>query len=261
MVNNKRKLSLEEQEFLRAEWRKQHPEEAARRDAKRKLAKEEKAKLLREKEDFEQENLVLSETPKEELSVEEYRKKIHSLWEEVRRKRERYVKERVLEDTVLSEEQKRDFRYFVTNNYDIENQGLAAVTGALLVEGLRYPDKELNDFSFNFLREKESAADSISWSFWICVWDQEFVPLDAVRLMLDINDGSFRALDRFRDLVKVISSKMVRHLEQEYRRLEWSRSLEDPEIRSREVGRKCRRIFYFQALLGAYGIDYPRAYY
>ena len=63
MVNNKRKLSLEEQEFLRAEWRKQHPEEAARRDAKRKLAKEEKAKLLREKEDFEQENLVLSETP------------------------------------------------------------------------------------------------------------------------------------------------------------------------------------------------------
>ena len=57
MVNNKRKLSLEEQEFLRAEWRKQHPEEAARRDAKRKLAKEEKAKLLREKEDFEQENL------------------------------------------------------------------------------------------------------------------------------------------------------------------------------------------------------------
>ena len=58
MVNNKRKLSLEEQEFLRAEWRKQHPEEAARRDAKRKLAKEEKAKLLREKEDFEQENLV-----------------------------------------------------------------------------------------------------------------------------------------------------------------------------------------------------------
>ena len=81
MVNNKRKLSLEEQEFLRAEWRKQHPEEAARRDAKRKLAKEEKAKLLREKEDFEQENLVLSETPKEELSVEEYRKKIHSLSE------------------------------------------------------------------------------------------------------------------------------------------------------------------------------------
>ena len=138
MVNNKRKLSLEEQEFLRAEWRKQHPEEAARRDAKRKLAKEEKAKLLREKEDFEQENLVLSETPKEELSVEEYRKKIHSLWEEVRRKRERYVKERVLEDTVLSEEQKRDFRYFVTNNYDIENQVLAAVTGALLVEGLRF---------------------------------------------------------------------------------------------------------------------------
>lgn len=112
-----------------------------------------------------------------------------------------------MEDTVLSEEQKRDFRYFVTNNYDIENQVLAAVTGALLVEGLRYPDKELNDFSFNFLREKESAADSISWSFWICVWDQEFVPLDAVRLMLDINDGSFRALDRFRDLVKVISSK------------------------------------------------------
>lgn len=64
MVNNKRKLSLEEQEFLRAEWRKQHPEEAARRDAKRKLAKEEKAKLLREKEDFEQENLVCPKLPR-----------------------------------------------------------------------------------------------------------------------------------------------------------------------------------------------------
>ena len=38
MVNNKRQLTMEEQEILRAEWRKQHPEEAARRDAKRKLA-------------------------------------------------------------------------------------------------------------------------------------------------------------------------------------------------------------------------------
>ena len=58
MVNNKRKLSLEEQEFLRAEWRKQHPEEAARRDAKRKLAKEEKAKLLREKESIERRSIL-----------------------------------------------------------------------------------------------------------------------------------------------------------------------------------------------------------
>ncbi len=257
----KRTFSVEEQEFLRAEWRRMHPEEAARRDAKRNLAKEEKAKLQQEKEDFEQENLVLSEPPKEELSVEEYRKRIHALWEDVRQKREQYVKERVLADTVLTEEQKRDFRYFVTNNYDIENQVLAAVTSALLVEGLRYPDKELNDFSFNFLREKESAENDISWSFWIQVWDQEFVPLDAVRLMLDIDDGKFRALDRFRGLVDIISSKILRHLDQEYHRLEWSRSLEDPNIRTREVGRKCRRIFYFQVLLGAYGIEFPRAYY
>lgn len=258
---NKRKLSLEEQEFLRAEWRKQHPEEAARRDAKRKLAEEEKAKLRQEKEDFEQENLALSEPPKEEVSIEEYRKKIKELWDFISGKREQYVKDRDLEASALSDEVKEKFRYFVTRNYDSSNQVLAAVTGALLVEGLRYPDKELNNFSYNFLREKESADNDISWSFWISVWDQEFVPLDAVRLMLDINNGSFRALDRFRDLVKIISGKIVRHLEQEYRRLKWSRSLEDPDIRSRECGRKSKRIFYFQALLGAYGVDFPRAYY
>ena len=103
-----------------------------------------------------------------------------------------------------------------------------------------------------------SKQNSICSKYTVCLANPPFKgTVDAE----SINDGSFRALDRFRDLVKVISSKMVRHLEQEYRRLEWSRSLEDPEIRSREVGRKCRRIFYLQALLGAYGIDYPRAYY
>ncbi len=249
---------MEEQEFLRAEWRKKHPQEAARRDAKRKLAESEKISLQQEKEDFEEENLIFSEYSKEEISIEEYRKKIHNLWEYIHNKREQYVKDRVLENTLLSEEQKRDFRYFVIKNYDVDNQTLAAVTAALLVEGLRYPDKELNAFSFNFLRERESATDSISWSFWICVWDQDFVPLDAVRLMLEVDDGRFYPLARFRDFVNVIAAKMVRHLEQEYRRLEWSYSIQDPAVRSRETGRKSRRIFYFQALLGAYKIEYPR---
>lgn len=256
----KRTFSVEEQEFLRAEWRRMHPEEASSRDAKRKLAAEEKARLEQEKEDFEQENLALSDPPKAEVSVEEYRKKIKELWEFIGEKREQYVKDRNLEASKLSDEVKENFKYFVIKNYDSSNQTIASVTSALLIEGLRYPDKELNDFSYNFLREKENAENDICWSFWINLWDQEFVPLDAVRLMLDINDGRITALSRFRSLVDIISSKILRHLDLEYRRLEWSRSLEDPNIRTREVGRKSRRIFYFQALLGAYGVEFRRAY-
>ncbi len=252
----KRKLSEKEKDFLRAQWRKNNPEKAAERDQKRAKALEVNG-VAEEKEQIEEENLLFSEQPRAEVAVEEYRKKIKALRDEINAKRRQYVCDRDLEASRLDDESKQSFKYFVTRGYDSPNQTIAAVVGALLIEGLRYPDRQLNDFSYKFLREKETASQNISWSFWVNLWDRDFVPLDAVRLMLEMEDGHFKPLDRFKELVHVISAKMVRHLEQEYRRLEWAQALEDEVVRRKEVARKSRRIFYFQALLGAYGIEYP----
>ena len=247
----KKMFTEEEKKILRAEWRRRNPELAARRDAKRKAA--EAAAKAEEEQEFAEENLFLSELPKDEAELEAYRKKIKALWESVIARREQYVIERDIEKTKLSDEEKADFVRYVRCNYNSANQAVAAIINLLLIEGLRYPDKELNNFCYNFLREKESHGE-VSWSLWVNLWDTEFVPLDAVRLMLDIRDGRFYPLDRFKELIKIVSPKIQRHLEQEYRRLEWARGLEESPLRSRECGRKARRIFYFEALLGAYGI-------
>ena len=252
----KRKLSQEEKDLLRAQWRKNNPEKAAERDRKRAQALAANS-AVEEKEQLEEENLLFSEQPRAEAVVEEYRKKIKALWEMINSKREQYVHDRDLEASRLDDESKQSFKHFVIRGYDSPNQTISAVVGALLIEGLRYPDRQLNDFSYNFFREKETASQNISWSFWVNLWDRDFVPLDAVRLMLEIEDGHFKPLNRFKEMVHVISAKMVRHLEQEYRRLEWAQALEDEVVRRKEVARKSRRIFYFQALLGAYGIEYP----
>ncbi len=247
----KKNFSEEEKKILRAEWRRRNPEEAARRDAKRKAAAaNDQAEAEQE---FAEENLFLSELPKDQAEVEAYRKRIKSLWESIAARREQYVVERDLAKTKLADDEKEDFVRYVRSNYNSTNQAVAAIINLLLIEGLRYPDKELNDFCYNFLREKEEKGD-VSWSLWVNLWDAEFAPLDAVRLMLDIRDGRFYPLERFKELMKIVAPKIQRHLEQEYRRLEWAEGLSDRDIRSRECGRKARRIFYFEALLGAYGI-------
>lgn len=247
----KKQLTSEEQEILRAEWRRNNPEEAARRDAKKTAAEQEK--LQQAEKELEEENLMLSALPRGEAAVEAYRKKIKAVLDHITQKREEYVQNRDLEASKLSEDVKNAFITFVSRNYDGSNQVIAGVINALVIEGLRYPDKELNNFTFNLLKEKE--AQKPNWALWIPLWGTEFVPLDAVRLMLKMEDGGFRAIDTFRELVRIISSKILWHLEQEYKRLEWARKLPD-RIRSREVGRKAKRIFYFQMLLGAYGIEY-----
>ncbi len=252
----KKIYSEEELAFLRAEWRKRNPEEAARRDAKRQIAPQEQEKLAAEQAELEEETIHF-ELPKTEAALEEYRKKIKSLWKSINTRREQYVIERDLEKAALSDEEKQQFIHFVSINYDSPNQSISAVINLLLIEGLRYPDKELNKFTYNFLREREGVNNKISWALWVNLWDTEFVPLDAVRLMLDVRDGRFFPLARFQEVVKIIAPKILRHLEQEERRMEWARGIEDSTVRSRECGRKARRIFYFQALLCAYGIPTP----
>ena len=248
----KKQLTIEEQEILRAEWRRNNPEEAARRDAK-KTAAEQKELEEAEKEQ-EEENLLLTALPKGEVAVEAYRKKIKAVLDHITQKREEYVEFRDLAASKLSDDVKAAYVTFVSRNYNGSNQVIAGVVNALVIEGLRYPDKELNNFTFNFLKERE--VEKPNWALWIPLWGTEFVPLDAVRLMLKIEDGGFRAIDAFKELVRIISSKILWHLDQEYKRLEWARKLPDSSIRSREVGRKAKRIFYFQTLLGAYGIEY-----
>ncbi len=243
-----RKFTQEEKEILRMEWRRRNPEEAARREAKKNAAEQER--LRKENEEIEQENYCFSALPRDEKAVEAYRKKISGLLEHITLKREQYVQDRNLEASRLSNDVRKDFIAYVSRNYDGHNQAIAGVICALLVEGLRYPDKELNSFSFNFLKDRE--IENPNWILWISIWSMEFVPLDAVRLMLKMENGSFQAIDTFRDLMRIVAPKVLWHLEQEYKRLEWSKKIDDPVIREREIARKTKRISYFKALIKAY---------
>ncbi len=123
----------------------------------------------------------------------------------------------------------------------------------LLVVGLRYPNKSLNQISTEYIRKHKMFPYYNDDSFWLLLWeDGNLVPLDAVRLMTNFVDDNIVINPIFcKHLIKNLIPLIEVQRDKEIHRLMWAQSLDDEEKRTKEVARKTRRLEAFNSLLEA----------
>ncbi len=166
---------------------------------------------------------------------------LHRFINILRSKIKLYVTYRNIEASKLEPETIKRFCSLVENNC----YAYPKTVNNLLILGLRYPDssKELNHFCTKWIAEHKMH----SYEFWYQLWqDPDFVPLDAVRLMLDGNHQlklKFSAL-----LIKNLIPLIENQRDKEQKRLEWSENLSGIE-REKHVSRKSERLEAFNELL------------
>lgn len=144
---------------------------------------------------------------------------------------------------ITSEEWNKFLNY--VRNYSYYN----SLINRLIVVGLRYPDKELNKFCCDYV--KEHRQNDIL--FWVLLWeDSNLVPMDAVRLMLLKKDDGFAIKSKYfslrliRDLIPLIELQRDKEIE----RLRWAQMLDGTEHEV-QVARKSQRLNAFNILLEA----------
>ena len=123
----------------------------------------------------------------------------------------------------------------------------------LLIVGLRYPNKELNKISSEYIRAHKMCPYYNDDSFWLLLWeDGNLVPIDAVRIMTKYVDNNIVINPVFDlHLVKNLIPLIEVQRDKEINRLMWAQSLEDETKREKEVARKSRRLEAFNTLLNA----------
>lgn len=122
----------------------------------------------------------------------------------------------------------------------------------LLIVGLRFPDKRLNELCATFIQCNRKNTCYQDFTFWGMLWeDGNLVPLDAVRLMLVQKDNGY-SIDSYFDplLIRNLIPLIEVQRDKEIQRLKWAQSLEGNE-RETEVARKTRRLEAFNILLDA----------
>ena len=256
----KKKFLTEEVEQARLNWQAKNPDLAAERDLKKATNAPKRAKAQENKaeeiEHVEENFPFMRSLTAEEIAANEYRNKIMKFAAYIHEKCETYVRCRNLEEAKLTLEESELFRRIIMGVYrsQVPNYSLIGVAEAMLIDGLRYPDKDINDFCVNFIKRQQREV-GVSWSLWMSLWCQPFVPADAVRLMMYCEDEcEYYRDNQFSELVPLLAKKIRWHLEAEYARLAKAQELEDEAVRQREVARKSRRILLFQTLLKVYGI-------
>lgn len=123
----------------------------------------------------------------------------------------------------------------------------------LLIEGLRFPDSsgEINAFCNKWITScpRDYYQET---HFWFLLWEEgSFVPMDAIRLMLEKTDGVYQINKRFDvALIAELLPKFIIHRNMEMIRLENAQRLTGAE-RDREVSRKIRRLEAFNLLISS----------
>ena len=130
---------------------------------------------------------------------------------------------------------------------------LKSKVNRLLIVGLRYPDETLNKIAEDYIKqhrlsEKINRADI---GFWLLLWeDGNFVPLNAIRLMLVENEDGYKLNPCFSTtLISELVPMIEFQRDKELLRLEWAKSLSNPIKRQHEVERKQKRLNAFNCLL------------
>jgi hypothetical protein len=241
----KRKPSLLEIDAMRTEWRKQHPEEAARREFKRKLRGDVGYHELEREPD---ENII-DLPPVESLSeseLNEVKKEMTDLWRAMYDRRQEYLKSRDLLKAALTEDEKRRFKEYILRFEG--DPGFSMETENLLIEGLRYPEAphDIAEFCFKYLDTKYDRGEKPSSTLWLGIWSRSFVPLDAVRLMIrhDNERGTYHKRECFEKLWPLLEEHAIKHCDQAQKLVNEANDKQDDA-----AGRRACRMFFFQVLI------------
>ena len=126
----------------------------------------------------------------------------------------------------------------------------------LLILGLRFPDKRLNTISEDYIKKYRTIKQFMhtEFDFWLKLWsDNDFVPLNAVRLMLDETDEVVRLNPCFTTAMLFELKPLIEYQRnKEILRLQWAQSLKSKEKKEKEVTRKQRRLNAFEELLSLF---------
>lgn len=173
---------------------------------------------------------------------------MNNLISRLRRNLNLYISERTTQICQLSALDKEQFKKFVSEY----SRACRAAVNRLLILGLRYPDKELNQFCSNFIQDNKKNPPYIDYYFWGMLWeDEDFVPLDAVRLMLVKKEDMYE-IDPCFDaaFIRNVFPLFEAQRDKEALRLAQAQMLEGKE-RERQVSRKMHRLNAFNALIAA----------
>lgn len=213
-----KKFTPPEVEALRQEWRRKNPREAEKRYLK---------KNPPAKERLPDENIIdavpISELSDTELS--KVKKEMTDLWRTMYDRRHDWLQHHDLDEVAMSDSEKEQFREYILRYEGLEE--CSTETENLLIEGLKYPEKkaDISAFCFKYLDAKYD-TEKPSSTLWLGIWSRNFVPLDAVRLMIrhDNNSGKYSCRECFKDVWPLIENKVLNHLERE-RQLKNSRAV------------------------------------
>ena len=228
---------------MRTRWQADNPEEAARR------RKNKNAAVLPSFERDVKENALDAIHP-QSLSEQEtvkIKKEMMSLWQLMYNRRHEYLEHRSLKLAAIDEEDKARFKSYILRYGGMH--GFSMECNNLLIDGLKYPETDacLANLCFKYLDDKYSHGVKPSAGFWLQLWSREFVPLDAVRLMMkhDAETGTYRRVQGFVELFPMLVDKIKQHCERERHLLSIA---EDSQ-----AGRCARRLFFFTVLINLYG--------
>lgn len=172
---------------------------------------------------------------------------IRHLINNMRSKINNYIAERNIEGYSLTADGMAQFKKYVTSNF----RCYKLLVNQLLILGLRYPDKELNRFCERFIAENKKRPFT-DYYFWGSLWeDPDFVPLDAVRLMLKKENDKYQIDPCFAfTFIQSILPLMEAQRDKEVLRLAQAQMLEGKE-REQQVARKMHRLTAFNTLIEA----------
>ena len=247
------KPTEEEIAYLRTQWREQNPGEAARRANKRKSGQPD---FSRDADENTTDSPVVTLTEQESAKI---KKEMLEFWHYLYNRRHEYLVHRNLEDAALSDEQKKKFKEYILLYEGIP--GFSMETECLLIDGLKYPEKDndLANFSYEYLAAKYAKGAEPSKSMWIQLWNRDFVPLDAVRLMIchDRESGTYSKNDHFVAIFPMLVDKIKKHRNKEELRLKAAQQAEASHrsLSSMAItGRRARRLYFIETLLRVYGV-------
>lgn len=182
-----------------------------------------------------------------------YEAQIQMLIDRLRGNLNNYIANRSADEIQLTAYDYGKFEEYVQKFYSM----YPAKIGRLLTVGLRYPDKSkrINDFCCNWISKSiyEIGRDYYTDShFWGLMWeDGNFVPMDAIRLMLKIENGKYVINPRFeKALIKTLIPYITSQRDKEIERLKWAQTRDDCN-EDRQIPRKLRRLSAFNTLLKA----------
>lgn len=167
--------------------------------------------------------------------------------EYLRKQLNEYIAKRCKESVQLTNDEISKFNKYLTQYLCYRSK-----INRLLIVGLRFPDKRLNEICYKYISEHRKSSHFQDFTFWGLLWeDGNLVPLDAVRLMLIKKNKQFSIDPYFdRHLIRNLIPAIEFQRDKEIQRLKWAQSLDGEEY-EREVARKTRRLEAFNILLNA----------